>query len=443
MKESLYNQLKKYKNLERSSFHTPGHKGHFFSRYNLNSLDFTELPATDSLYEASGAIKLAENRVSKLYGSESSFFSAGGNTLCIQAMIRMCCRAGDKILCDRIVHRSVVSAMGLLNVTPVWVKRLVDKSTGLASQIDIPDLKFKLKANPDVKAIYLTSPSYYGVLQDLKLISEICRRKGVLVLVDNAHGSHLKFLGLHPLDQGADLVSDSAHKTLPVLTGGAWLHVNKKEFKNTAKSAMALFGSTSPSYPVMASLDIACGWLEKNGFKEYKRLKCRVEEINEIARRKNIFLASDSHFCDPTRIALGTYSIGYSGFEFRKLLYKFKIEPELCDENYVVLIPSPHNILTDWQRLKLALESIEAKEPKTIDLKFEKTPIPPAKATISEAILGESTQIGINECLNKIAAEVICPCPPGIPVVMPGEVIGTFEQQALKYYGAKEINVIK
>jgi len=108
-----------------------------------------------------------------------------------------------------------------------------------------------------------------------------------------------------------------------------------------------------------------------------------------------------------------------------------------------VLIPSPHNTLKDWQRLKFALESIEAKEPKTPKFKFEKTPIPPAKATISEAILGESTQIGINECLDKIAAEIICPCPPGIPVVMPGEVIGELEQQALKDYGVKEINVVK
>ena len=142
MQENLYKALLDYKSLGRSSFHTPGHKNNFYSKIDLLSLDYTELPMTDSLYEASGAIKASEEKVSKLYGSKASFFSSGGNTLCMQAMIRLCAGRGEKILCDRLVHRSAVSAMALLGIEPVWVKR--NFKNGIAWDIDIKNLESKL-----------------------------------------------------------------------------------------------------------------------------------------------------------------------------------------------------------------------------------------------------------------------------------------------------------
>ena len=442
MKESFYEYLKNYRNLGRSSFHTPGHKYNFFRNFDFVGVDVTELPLTDSLYESEGIIKKAESKVSKLYGSKASFFSSGGNTLCIQAMIRLACPTGGKILCDRVVHRSAVSAMALLGVNPIWIKREIDKTSGIATYIDISDLKTKLEENPDVTALYITSPSYHGVLQDICSISSLCKDYGVDVLVDNAHGAHLKFLGLHPLDQGASIVADSAHKTLPVLTSGAWLHVNKDKFKDKAKSAMALFGSTSPSYAVMASLDIASSWLSDNGFEEYSYVKNQTDKIKEISRNKGIYLISDTVNCDPTRISLGVFNIGYSGSEFREELYKFKIEPEFCDENYVVLIPTPFNLPLDWSRLKTAVESIKPK-PKRYFSVCTKNSFPDVSYTLFESIRRISSKVSIDKALNKIAAEIVCPCPPGVPVVMPGEKIGLTEQRRLKEYGIMEISVIE
>ncbi len=447
--KEFYEILKKYRNLGFSSFHTPGHKSNFFSKYDLVSLDLTELPVTDSLYEASGIIKELEAEISEFYGSGASFISCGGNTLCIQAMIRLVARAGDTILCDRVVHRSAVSAMGLLDINTVWIKRKICEKSGLASEIDIYDLEKKLKNTKNVKAVYLTSPSYHGILQNIQEISKICKKHDILLLVDNAHGSHLKFFDLHPLDLGADITCDSAHKTLPVLTGGAWLHINKNNKLNeklikNAKSAMALFGSTSPSYITMASISICVEWLKKNSKQDFFSLKKRVSKINLLAQDKNIFLVSDYLITDPTRIVLGVFNIGYTGFEFAQRLREFNIEPEFCDENYVVLIPSPFNTKKDWEKLENFIRNIKIKSPKKLDTIDSNLEFNNQKMSISNALLRESQEeIDIENCVGKIAADIVCPCPPGIPVVMPGEEINIFSQKKLINYNIKKINILK
>lgn len=437
MQETLYKALLDYKSLGRSSFHTPGHKNNFYSKIDLLSLDYTELPMTDSLYEASGAIKTSEEKVSKLYGSKASFFSSGGNTLCMQAMIRLCAGRGEKILCDRLVHRSAVSAMALLGIEPVWVKR--NFKNGIAWSIDIKDLENKLAKNKDAKAFYLTSPNYFGVMQDISLISKICSRFGIPVIVDNAHGAHLKFLRLHPLDFGAAMTADSAHKTLPVLTAGAWLHINEEKFKDKAKSAMALFGSTSPSYPIMASLDIARCWLEKNGEKEYKALAKKVNNLKKLSNVKNMFLNG----IDPARITINASVLGLSGYELRDELYKYKIEPEMCGKYHVVLIPTPFNSKEDWRHLESFVKEIKPKDKKiTLQETFEMN-IPKKVCSLTGGIMSDFETVPLKACLGRIAAEIICPCPPGVPVVMPGEEIGAFEKESLFEYGITEINVIK
>mgnify|MGYP004555274035 FL=1 len=437
MQETLYKALLDYKSLGRSSFHTPGHKNNFYSKIELLSLDYTELPMTDSLYEANGAIKASEEKVSKLYGSKASFFSSGGNTLCMQAMIRLCAGRGEKILCDRLVHRSAVSAMALLGIEPIWVKR--NFKNGIAWDIDIKDLESKLAENKDAKAFYLTSPNYFGVMQDISLISKVCSRFGIPVIVDNAHGAHLKFLGLHPLDFGAAMTADSAHKTLPVLTAGAWLHVNEEKFKNKAKSAMALFGSTSPSYPIMASLDIARCWLEKNGEKQYKALSEKVSDLKKLSNVKDMFLNG----IDPARITINASALGFSGYELRDELYKYKIEPEMCGKYHVVLIPTPFNSEEDWRRLENFVKEIKPKDKKIILPEAFEMNIPKRVYSLTDGVMSDFETVPLNACLGKVAAEIVCPCPPGVPVVMPGEEIGAFEKESLFEYGITEINVVK
>ncbi len=246
-----------------SRFHTPGHKGSalgFLSA--VTPWDFTEVRGADSLFEADGPISETERLYTGFCGTAGSFLSAGGSTLCIQAMLRLVQPLGQKILIGRNAHGSAVSAMALLGLTPVWLC----PETGtdlLPAPITPAQAEAALARHPDAAAVYVTSPDYFGKLTDIAGLSEVCRRYGVPLLVDNAHGAELFFTdgARHPMQLGADLCCDSLHKTLPVLTGGAMLHVGdtalarKSGFAASAKEAMHLFGSTSPSYLVMLSMD--------------------------------------------------------------------------------------------------------------------------------------------------------------------------------------------
>lgn len=444
MSKILFDSLQKYKNLKRSSFHTPGHKGKAIKNADFFGLDYTELPFTDSLYEASGIIKQAEDSLSDLYGSKRSIFSCGGNTLCMQAMIRLCAPSGGKILCDRVAHRAAISAFALLGLDAVWVSREIDETTGITKRISVEDIEEKLKGESEIKAVYITSPDYYGILQDIKSISEVCEKYNVPLIVDNAHGSHLKFLGmgLHPLEQGATMSADSAHKTLPVLTGGAWLHINDEKFCEEAKNAMALFGSTSPSYSVMASMDLCANWLQTRGEAEYQNLMGDVAEVKKLAQSSGIYIPDES-ISDPCRITLGVWKIGLTGEEFRDFLYKFKVEPEFCDENYVVLIPSPFNTQIDWTRLKMAVKKAKQIAKKELGIKSFLPKLPQKSMSIRKAVMSVKKCVDVREALGKVAAEIACPCPPGVPIVMPGEVIGKDEIDALINYGVFKINVVE
>lgn len=440
---SFFEHLKKYKNLNRTSFHTPGHKCNVKEFSSLLDYDLTELPLTDSLYEADGIIAELENEISELYSSEKSLISCGGNTLCIQTMLCMCAGQGGKVICDRVVHRSAVSAMALLGIEPLWVSRKVDEKSGLAQESDLVQIEHLLEQNSDVKAVYLTSPDYYGFLQNISKIAKLCHKYNVPLIVDNAHGSHLMFAQkeLHPISQGADMSADSVHKTLPVLTGGAWLHINNKKYINSAKDAMAIFGSTSPGYHTMASMDICKNWLKNNGKMQFDLLKNKVKNIINLASKAGIYTPRSKNQ-DPCRITLGVWQLGYTGYEFREHLYKFGIEPEFCDQNYVVLIPTPFNSDLDWQRLELALQNCPKKR-NALKIFNSQINLPEVCMGLREAMTADIEAVKVGETLiGKIAAQIACPCPPGVPIVMPGEKITQTEIEALKQYGITTINVV-
>ena len=246
MKTPIYSQLLKHKLLDYSPFHTPGHKNNFFPK-NLFELDFTELPDTDALYEAEGIILETEKNLAKLFSAKRSIISSGGCTLAIQTMLRLASQRGKKILFARNIHRSAVNACALLGIIPKWI--LPKSENGLfTGRISPQDVEKEFLNDNEISALYVTSPDYYGELTDIKTLSEICRKYNKLLLVDNAHGSHLAFLkeNQHPINLGADMSACSLHKTMPVLTGGAVLNIGNSEFAENAKNAMSLFGSTSP-----------------------------------------------------------------------------------------------------------------------------------------------------------------------------------------------------
>ncbi len=442
MTAPLYEALLRHRELNRASFHTPGHKsapGAFPA--DLLSLDYTELPDTDSLYEASGAILEAEQEAARLFGVERTLISSGGCTLCIQAMLRLAAPDGGTVIAGRVLHRSAVNAMALLGVRPAWVFPSRTAGPGLPGRVTAEEIGRAFQEHPDAKAVYLTSPDYYGVLCDISGIAALCRERGVPLLVDNAHGAHLKFLrrNLHPASLGASMTACSAHKTLPVLTGGAWLNIAEKAYADGAKAAMALFGSTSPSYPVMASLDLARDWLECCGKAAYARLEEQVAELRGLALSRGIAVPKGP--CDPTRLSLRTASIGLTGWEAAEHFRRCGAEPEYADGAYLVLIPTPFNSPEDFERLRRAILSLPAKAP------FKESsflpPPPPVCCPPREAILAQSEEIPLKDAAGRIAAESACPCPPGIPVVMPGEKITEESREFLLRYGFFSIKVLK
>ena len=422
----LYTALVRHGERGRASFHTPGHKGSPAALpRGLMSLDFTELPDTDSLYDASGPILKAERKAAALFGTARTCFSAGGCTLCIQAMLRLAAPHGGKILCSRVIHRSAVNAMALLGLEPVWA---------------LPGGVAEAASRPGFAAVYVTTPDYYGRLMDLGPVAAACRAHGVPLLVDCAHGAHLMFTqpALHPLRFGASITADSAHKTLGVLTGGAWLNVGDARYAAGAKRAMALFGSTSPSYPVLASLDLAREWLQAHPG-AYPPLQKKVEEIRAFASSRGIGLPKGP--CDPTRITLNTASVGLTGVQAAQRLRNAGIEPEYADAAYVVLIATPFNTDGDFARLKAALAELPVGAP--LSAEPELPPLPPVAAGLREAVLAESEPVPLSAAAGRIAAEAACPCPPGVPVVMPGERITREAVRFLRRYGIPGINVLK
>ena len=439
----LYDALLHHRALNRASFHTPGHKSHWAALDELLQLDFTELPDTDSLYEADGPILQAEQHAASVLGAKRTLFSAGGCTLCIQAMLRLATMGGKrKIIASRVLHRSAVHTMALLDLEPIWLLPRQDAGPGLPGRIHPADVAKALEDHPDAAAVYLTSPDYYGVLSPIKEIADQCQRYNVPLLVDNAHGAHLGFTSQpHPLQQGAAMTADSPHKTLPVLTGGAYLHLADDTFSDDAKDAMALFGSTSPAYPVMASLDLCNHWLELYGHSAYAPLEQQVAKLKETAQKLGFTLPLGP--TDPTRLCLGTEQLGFSGHALAESFRQKSVEPEHWDDGFVVLIPTPFNTEEDFLQLEKALTAGAALGRQPMNTHPSLPAMPKAVCSPRQAMFAPKETIPLDKAAGRIAADAACPCPPGIPVVMPGEVITEEIIQFLRRYGFSSVKVVK
>lgn len=441
----LYTALREHLAKKQASFHTPGHKGRFLPK-DLYDLDLTELPDTDSLFESDGCIRAAEEAARELFHSRATYFSAGGCTLCIQAMFRLAAPQGGKVISSRVIHRSAVNTMALLGIEPVWVRPRPDAGPCLAGRFHPEDVEKALAGNPDAKAVYVTSPDYYGVLADIQGLSAVCHAHGVPLLVDNAHGTHLALLGKHPLALGADLTACSAHKTLPVLTGGAFLNIGDTEisrklnFAERAKEAMALFGSTSPAYPVMVSLDLARAWAMEQGKEAWEKLAVRMVKIKEIAREKGLLLPLGE--TDPTRLAIGTLPAGMTGEEAGDFFREKGVEPEHEDGGYLVCIATPFNTEEELDRLEMAVKALP-----DACTEVEGTPalpsLPPVRRMPREAVLAFQEAVPLEKAVGRVAGEAACPCPPGVPIVMPGEEITAECAAFLAKYQLKEIFCVR
>ena len=404
--------------------HMPGHKG--TGVLGCENLDITEVFGADSLYEADGIIAQSEQNASALFGCPT-FYSTEGASQCIRAMLHLAtCGRGRKIAAGRNAHKAFLTAAALLDLDVVWLYG--SRQENYLSCTITPEDVAALDA--DVVALYVTSPDYLGNMADIAALAAACREKGILLLVDNAHGAYLKFLpeSLHPMDLGADLCCDSAHKTLPALTGGAYLHVRDEDMAGQAKNALALFGSTSPSYLILQSLDAVNACLAE-GYRE--KLTAFLEALAECRARLGAMAG------EPMKLTIPAKTWGYAGTELAALLRKSGVECEFADPDYVVLMPTPETDLTALQRILL---EIPRKAPR-----IGNTPaiLPGEKVlSIRQALLSPSRQIPVTESLGKILASPSVGCPPAVPIVVCGERIDETAMACFQYYGIQTCTVV-
>ena len=424
--------------------HMPGHKGRTF--LGPENLDITEMDGADSLYEAEGIIRQSEENASSLFGCPT-FYSTEGSSQCIRAMLYLAMlwakENGRKplIAAARNVHRSFLSAVALLDLDVMWLYP-ENADSYLSCNICAETLdQLLLTAAEKLTAVYLTSPDYLGNLADIRQISEICHRHGVMLLVDNAHGAYLRFLepSLHPIDLGADLCCDSAHKTLPVLTGGAYLHIApclEDKLGSQAKHALALFGSTSPSYLILQSLDRANAYLE--GYRQtLSPYLLRIKELKEDLVNAGYVLLDR----EPTKLTISAKPYGYLGTELAHILLENNIVCEFSDPDYLVLMLTPENDETELSRLRSALLSVSRKTPVS-----ELPPIPSRgvlSMSIREAMLSPFEVISVEKSEGRILASPSVGCPPAVPIIICGEQINSNTIKCFQYYNIHTMAVVK
>lgn len=421
----------------------PGHKGK--NRLGCEEYDITEIVGADNLFSPEGIIKESEKNAASLFGTAHTFYSAEGSTLAIKAMLATALSGSPRVkkktvLAARNVHKSFIYAAAMLDFEVRWIQ----KGSGhlCEAEINVDTLKSALDSDCVFDAVYITSPDYLGNIYDIKAISKVCKERGIPLLVDNAHGAYLAFMSpsAHPIALGADMCCDSAHKTLPVLTGGAYLHVSKSasaKYLERARSMLALFASTSPSYLILQSLDL-CNEYLASGYEERLRDTLLKIDATKQKLRESGIAVIDS---EPLKITLHTSEFGYTGYEISEVLRSFGIEIEFFDEEYAVMMATPENTDCDFDVLVKALSSLE-KRTKTESEKIDLLPHV-ACMSVRDAIFSPCETVLAKESLGRICASPTVSCPPAVPIVISGERIETSDVSLFKKHGISEIQVVK
>lgn len=427
----LFEQLLSIKNENLVSFHVPGHKNNkiyeaYFSKLNtILDIDITEFPGTDDLHDPKTCIKQVQDNISLLLSTESSYLLTGGTTCGIYAMIMAVTSPGDTIIVARDCHMAVYDAVLLGNLKAIYIEpKMYD---GLPLGISAKDVDETVARFPDAKALVLTYPNYYGIGTDLNSIEKIIHKNKMLLLVDEAHGAHLSLSSdLMPsaIDLGADIVVHSSHKSLPAMTQSSLLHLNSDRVnKKKLKQMLKIHQSSSPSYVLMSSLDICYDIYEKQGTKLMHNL---IENIKKLRAETSYFLDQSDlptgYFLDPTKLTLVGKKANINPINMETLLREKGIQIEFSNENYCVLVCSIMNESSDFDYLAEIMEMLKFKCYSGID-NMDKSFLSQNMMSLSKAYYSEKKEVYLKESINCISTEYIIPYPPGIPLIIPGDLI--------------------
>lgn len=444
MDTPVYDFVQTYRASGTVRLHMPGHKGKSF--LGCESADITEIEGADALYEAQGIIARSEQNAARLFGATRTLYSTEGSSQCIRAMVYLAVTnsrqtARPYILAARNVHKAFLYALALCDADVRWLWPEAGRGSLCSCPITAAQVEAALGAADYLPAaVYITSPDYLGFENPVAEIAAVCHRHNVPLLVDNAHGAYLSFLpqSRHPLDLGADMCCDSAHKTLPVLTGGAYLHIAHgapEYMRAQARQAMALFGSTSPSYLTLASLDLCNKYLAQ----DYRaRLASAVDMVAAAKRR----LAASGWALlpgEPLKISVRATSAA-TGTALAARLRGAGIECEYADADFLVLMPSAETEEGELAALISALGVNTAPPAAPAPM-----PQPGAKRvmTVRAALFAPQEAVRAADSVGRVCAAPTVGCPPAIPIAITGELIDKSAAALFRRYGIEQVSVVK
>ncbi|MBW4661493.1 MAG: aminotransferase class I/II-fold pyridoxal phosphate-dependent enzyme [Drouetiella hepatica Uher 2000/2452] len=429
----------------RAAFHTPGHKkgqgipaplANFWGAAVFRA-DLPELPELDNLFAPVSVIQAAQNLAAEAFGADRSWFLANGSTCGIEAAVLATCNPGDKLILPRNVHQSAVAALILSGAIPIWVEPEYDATWNLVHGVSLTSLEIAIAQHPDAKAVLIVSPTYYGVCSNVEAIAQLTHQYGMPLLVDEAHGAHFAF---HPhlptpaLQSGADLVVQSTHKTLSALTQAAMLHIKGDRVDGDRLTrCLQLVQSTSPSYLLLASLDAARQQMATQGkalWTETLKLAAIAHtQLSQISGLVVLPVSSSSgfHALDPTRITVDVSGLGLTGFAADEILHQtLNVTCELPGLQHLTFILTPGNTPEDIDRLiqSFKILAVTARPFASFPPHLPHLPIPShTPLSPRQAFFSPTHTVPLSEAIAHFSAELICPYPPGIPVLFPGEVI--------------------
>ena len=456
----LFDAIVRYTNQNPSYFRIPGHRGANgispkwvdLVGENIFKFDLTETPYLDDLHNPSGAIAQAQNLAKEVFGSDKTYFLVNGTTCGNEAMVAATAREGEEILIPRNAHKSVLMGLIISGATPKYIMPKISREWGIHGGIDPAEVRIFLEQNPKCRAVFAVSPSYYGFCSDIRGLAKICHDKNIPLIVDEAHGAHCYFSDQLPegaIVAGADACAQSIHKVTGSLTQSSMLQVRSDLIDHALLEAnLHMVQSTSPSYLLMTSLDMARYELATRG----KELIANAIELADYARREIDSIGGITHAgedmigtnaiagYDRTRLMISAKDLGITGFELKTLLFnKYNIDLELSDYLNALAIVTFANTKNDIDQLLAALRSIARENASGTPIQNETwlPSIPDYVLTPRQAHFHVKRRIPWKEAKGCIAGEPIAPYPPGIPVIYPGELVSEDVWEYIEEYRSR------
>lgn len=455
METPILNELKKKMEDKTISFHTPGHKGKNtlinWGDY-IPYIDTTEIEGTDNLLDPKGIIKKSQELAAKVFGAKHTYYSVNGSTGSIYISLATIIEPGDKILVQRNSHKAIYNAMILNRLNPIYIYPNYNEKYNIYTGIDPKEIEEILSKDKDIKAVVLTYPDYYGICSDMETIGKIVHKYNRILMVDEAHGSHMGFSGKLPksaLEAGADIVVQSTHKTLPSFTQTSMIHIGTDRIDlNKLKDSYQLYTTTSPSYLFTTSCEIAAAYMDTVEARE--RLDINIRKSNElIDRLKNIdrITIFENDINDKTIFHKDNTKIlfkieGMTGSQIEKTLYaKYNIQLEMSDLYYGLILTSLMNEEEDYDEIIKAIEDLVRTEKyEYMDFINVETLKPKIVELIYKAYHGNKETIEFKNSIGRVSGTTVIPYPPGIPLLVPGEEV---TEELYKHIGSLMENGIE